>query len=273
MRRIIFAILTLALGAAPARAQQPRLGCPDAARHQFDFWIGDWNVVTPDGRVAGHSRITPIASGCGIEEMWTAAGGGTGRSLNTFDPADGKWHQFWVGAGGAVLHLAGTFSGNTLTLTDATNRLRFTNNADGSIRQLWEITKDAGKTWQTTFDGKYTHSVNGTTYRAPSGLTLRLLVEDTTANASVSMGEMTFPPDMDSGEHQHGAIEMFYVIAGELEHIVNGQSRTLTPGMTGFVNPPDKVRHKTGPAGATAIVVWVPAQEAQRIVARWAREP
>jgi hypothetical protein len=43
--------------------------------------------------------------------------------------------------------------------------------------------------------------------------------------------------------------------------------------MVGYVKPPDKVRHKTGAAGATAVVVWAPAEEAGRIVSRWTKEP
>ena len=38
-------------------------------------------------------------------------------------------------------------------------------------------------------------------------------------------------------------------------------SHMLKPGMAGFVKPPDTVRHKTGPAGAKAVVVWVPGEE------------
>ncbi|HEY7235008.1 MAG TPA: cupin domain-containing protein [Gemmatimonadaceae bacterium] len=77
----------------------------------------------------------------------------------------------------------------------------------------------------------------------------------------------------DSGEHAHGAIEMFYVISGELEHVVNGKSQFLKPGMAGYVRPPDKIRHKTGPAGAKVVVIWVPGDEAKKIVARWTKEP
>jgi quercetin dioxygenase-like cupin family protein len=84
---------------------------------------------------------------------------------------------------------------------------------------------------------------------------------------------MIFPPNTDSGDHKHGAIEIFYVVSGELEHVVNGQSQRLEPGMSGFVKPPDTVRHKTGPAGAKVVVVWVPGVEASRIAARWTREP
>lgn len=113
----------------------------------------------------------------------------------------------------------------------------------------------------------------GVVFRAPSGTTLRLMLDETNVGSEVSLGEMTFQPNQDSGEHQHGAIEMFYVIAGELEHVVNGRSEILKPGMSGYVRPPDKVRHKTGAAGAKVVVVWVPGEEAKRIAARWTREP
>jgi quercetin dioxygenase-like cupin family protein len=113
----------------------------------------------------------------------------------------------------------------------------------------------------------------GVTYKSPSGATLRLILDETNVGAEASVGELTFPPNTDSGEHTHGSIEMFYVLSGELEHVVNGKSQILKPGMAGFVRPPDKIRHKTGPAGAKVVVIWVPGDEAKKIVARWTREP
>jgi len=116
-------------------------------------------------------------------------------------------------------------------------------------------------------------SQQGVTYRAPSGTTLRLMLDETNLGAEVSLGEMIFPPNQDSGEHAHDAIEIFYVVSGELEHVVNGKSQVLKPGMSGFVRPPDKVRHKTGPAGAKVVVVWAPGIEGRRVASRWTREP
>jgi len=113
----------------------------------------------------------------------------------------------------------------------------------------------------------------GTMYRAVNGTTLRLLLDEHNLGAEASVGEIAFPPNSDSGEHVHGATEIFYVLSGELEHVVNGQSQLLKPGMAGFVKPPDKVRHKVGPSGATAVVVWVPGAEAGRVVSRFTREP
>jgi quercetin dioxygenase-like cupin family protein len=113
----------------------------------------------------------------------------------------------------------------------------------------------------------------GATYRAPSGTTLRLMLDESNVGPEVTLGEITFPPNQDSGDHQHGAIEMFYVVTGELDHVVNGESHVLKPGMAGYVKPPDKVRHKTGAAGAKVVVVWVPGEEGKRIASRWKREP
>lgn len=113
----------------------------------------------------------------------------------------------------------------------------------------------------------------GQTYRAPSGVTLTILLDSSNVGPEVSVAEMVFPPNSDSGDHPHGAIEMFYVLSGEFEHIVNGKSEILKPGMTGFVRPPDKVRHKTGAQGAKVVVIWVPGIEANKIAALWKKEP
>jgi quercetin dioxygenase-like cupin family protein len=111
------------------------------------------------------------------------------------------------------------------------------------------------------------------TYRSAGGTTMRILLDDSNVGKEATVAELTFPPNVDSGDHVHGAIEMFYVLSGELEHVVNGKSEILKPGMAGHVRPPDRVRHKTGPAGAKVIVIWVPGDEVKRIIARWTREP
>jgi len=115
--------------------------------------------------------------------------------------------------------------------------------------------------------------LQGVTYKSPGGTTLRLMLDESNVGPAVSVGEMIFPANTDSGDHQHGALEMFYVVSGEYEHVVNGTSQMLKPGMSGYVKQGDKVRHKTGPAGAKVVVIWVPGDEAKRIASRWTREP
>lgn len=153
MRFVVFGILSLVV-----MQQRPPSPCAGAEHHQFDFWIGDWDVFTPDGQLAGRNQVVPFANGCGIAEQWTGAGGGTGRSLNTYDPADKKWHQYWIGADGTILQLAGSFTGNAMTLEGSGNRIRWTPNGDGTVRQVWDVSRDGGKTWRSAFDGKYVRS-------------------------------------------------------------------------------------------------------------------
>jgi quercetin dioxygenase-like cupin family protein len=110
-------------------------------------------------------------------------------------------------------------------------------------------------------------------FQSPGGATLRVLLDQASlGGAELEVGELTFPPNSDSGDHKHGVTEAFYVLDGELEHVVNGRSVTLTRGMAGSVRPPDSVRHKTGKAGAKALVIWVPGGEAARVTARWRKQ-
>jgi quercetin dioxygenase-like cupin family protein len=92
--------------------------------------------------------------------------------------------------------------------------------------------------------------------------------------SEVEMGEMILPAKLDSGEHSHGSVEIFYVISGELEHVVNGKSHLLKPGMVGYVRPPDKVIHRVpGDVPVKTLVIWAPGGEGARITGRWRREP
>ncbi len=113
------------------------------------------------------------------------------------------------------------------------------------------------------------------TYVSPGGTRLRVLFDGPTMGSEVDVAEITFPPGTNSGDHSHGVTEIFYVLEGALEHSVNGESYLLTPGMLGYVRPPDQVNHKVAAGGpaAKALVIWAPGGEAARIGSRWTREP
>ncbi len=68
-------------------------GCRTAPYRQFDFWLGSWEVAVNGNPPRAASFITSELDGCAILENWHGALGGTGRSLNGFDAADGQWHQ------------------------------------------------------------------------------------------------------------------------------------------------------------------------------------
>jgi quercetin dioxygenase-like cupin family protein len=107
-------------------------------------------------------------------------------------------------------------------------------------------------------------------FESPRGTTLKVLLDHAgLGGGEVEIGELNFPPNSDSGDHQHAVAEVFYVLEGELEHVVDGRSVKLSAGMIGSVRPPSSVRHKTGPTGAKALVIWAPGGEIARVTARW----
>jgi quercetin dioxygenase-like cupin family protein len=114
---------------------------------------------------------------------------------------------------------------------------------------------------------------NGPMFESAAGARLEVLFDGPSMGAPVDVGVLTFPPGTDSGNHPHGVTEIFYVLEGELEHVVNGESHLLTPGMLGHVSPPDLVNHRVDPNGesARAVVIWAPGGEAERISGNWTR--
>jgi hypothetical protein len=158
--------IVLRAQAAPGASARPA-PCSRPEHRQFDFWVGQWDVTTPNGRKAGTNRITPIDGGCALREEWTGASGSSGTSLNIFDAATGRWHQTWVGNDGLLLQLDGGMKDGSMELTGATpgasgartlHRIRWTplSGEPARVRQLWESSTDGGRTWSVAFDGTYT---------------------------------------------------------------------------------------------------------------------
>ena len=158
-------LLLLLTAAAPCRAAPaPSAACSAAEHHQFDFWIGSWRV-TQHGKLAGHSRVDALLDGCALLENWTGKGGSRGHSLNFYDPQRHLWQQTWIDNGAEALNLAGGLDHGGMLLSgtrvDARtrrtliDRIAWTLQADGSVRQLWDQSHDQGRSWQVLFDGRY----------------------------------------------------------------------------------------------------------------------
>lgn len=134
----------------------------NADSRRFDFWIGEWEVRTVQGGVAGRNVIERASGGCALLENWTDAGGRTGKSLNAFNRALGQWQQFWVGQAGEVTeYRESRWDGPSLVFLNRVSgdsvlmRLTFTPVAPDHVRQHGEITRDGGKTWATQYDLQY----------------------------------------------------------------------------------------------------------------------
>jgi hypothetical protein len=151
------ALCVLSAGAA-------RAACDEPERRQFDFWLGAWQVDGAQG-LAGHNRIVSIEDGCALLEHWRGAKGGSGTSLNVYDPVARRWLQTWVDRDGTVLRLAGGWNGTAMvlegTLPDAASgtlvaqRITWTPAVDGGVRQHWQARAAGSDAWSTVFDGRY----------------------------------------------------------------------------------------------------------------------
>ena len=86
---------------------------------------------------------------------------------------------------------------------------------------------------------------------------IKVLVEEATLGSTgAEMAEIYFPPGFKGTTHPH-ELEIIYVLEGELDHIVNGESHILKPGMVGVVREPDLVVHRTNSVeGVRTLVVW-----------------
>jgi hypothetical protein len=159
LRTVLAVLLVFATSTAAAAS-----ACEAAEHRQFDFWLGDWNVHKPDGKLAGVNSIVREYGGCVLHERYSTDHGYSGESLNMYDASRKVWHQTWVDSTGTLLLLEGGLRGVSMVLEGQTvgadgqitkHRITWTPNADGSVRQHWESMDDKGE-WGTAFDGKYT---------------------------------------------------------------------------------------------------------------------
>lgn len=158
-------IIPLICGIAKGQAPVPCACCHEKAR-QFHFWVGDWETFDQKGKLVGTNRIVLMEGNCVMQENWVANGGGyTGTSYNFYNTTTGKWQQLWIDSQGGNLQLEGELVGGNMVLKSKetkirsgqlqTDRITWTPNGDGTVRQLWEVSTDQEKTWMIAFDGLY----------------------------------------------------------------------------------------------------------------------
>jgi len=155
----------------PLLAQAERNQAPCDYRsesRQFDFWLGDWNVVTTrELTPAGRSHIERTIGNCVIWENWTSLGqsGYSGKSYNIYNVDLKRWEQFWVDNRGDMIHFHGglvdgvmDFSTDAVPQADGktlTRRLRFYALGANRVRQFSQASTDGGKTWTDEYDFTY----------------------------------------------------------------------------------------------------------------------
>jgi len=158
-------VLILLFTVIISNAQDKKCNCCTEKYAEFDFWIGTWNVTTSNGSPAGRNVIDKIQNKCILRENWRSATVGyTGTSNNFYNGQTKQWEQIWIDNQGQNLHLKGSRVGNQMILSSDEltnqkgetyrNRITWTHNKDGTVRQLWEILQ-GGNVTSVAFDGLY----------------------------------------------------------------------------------------------------------------------
>jgi ketosteroid isomerase-like protein len=142
----VFATLVLAIlhgFAHPAQlaASANSDPCGAAEYHQFDFWIGHWDVFdvdNPSTQVAT-VRVDRILDGCVLREDYQDTNGHKGESFSIYDAPQKIWHQSWVTNRGQLLLLDGGLRSGEMVLS------AIEHTADGKqkrIRGTWKVVED-----------------------------------------------------------------------------------------------------------------------------------
>lgn len=139
----------------------------DTNYRQFDFWVGEWDVVTTQGATpAGSSSIQQLLGDCVIYENWTSANSPySGKSFNVYDRQTQRWQQYWVDdKGGKLFFYNGTATATSMQFywdnvlpagAKQKGRLTFTKIDDNTVRQHSELFDDAKQEWTTQYDFTY----------------------------------------------------------------------------------------------------------------------
>ena len=137
--------------------------CTSAEHRLLDYWIGDWDTFesdAPNGASLARARVTPVAQGCGIHELYEQEDGLIGDSLLSYDPVRKQWQQTWVTNRGGLMVLWGGLQGDVLVLEgdvhmrdgrSVLQRIHWQRQGDG-VREWALLSKDGGKTWEPAFD-------------------------------------------------------------------------------------------------------------------------
>ncbi|UXP33350.1 hypothetical protein N6H18_05215 [Reichenbachiella agarivorans] len=144
---------------------QSDCACCSTSHSEFDFWIGDWEVFTPENVKLGENTVSKIEKDCIVTEYWRGASGLTGRSFNYFDVSDSTWNQLWLDSGGSNLKLKGKANQESMVLQSELkrgkkiswyyDRITYTKIDENTMSQLWEILDTHESRVSIVFDGVY----------------------------------------------------------------------------------------------------------------------
>ena len=159
---LILVMLGATLLPARAAADAAKAGCTNPENHQFDFWVGDWDVFdvdTPTTLVA-RVQVDRILGGCVLREDYRDTEGHMGQSFTVYDAPRRNWHQSWVTNRGQLLLLDGGMREGAIvlnamerTVEGSDRQIQGTWRAvTGGVRETAVRSTDGGSTWTPWFD-------------------------------------------------------------------------------------------------------------------------
>jgi hypothetical protein len=140
--------------------------CDTAEAHQFDFWLGEWDI-TWGMTGKGKNSVRKILGGCAIEETFD----GTetipliGRSLTVFSAQFARWNQTWVDNQGSYLMFIGEWDEDDQRMVlerddliagkHIKQRMVWHHITPVSLDWSWEKSEDGGITWAAEWEIHY----------------------------------------------------------------------------------------------------------------------
>ena len=153
----IILILSISLGSS----QNP---CGGKDFRAFDFWLGDWEVFNPEGKLVGTSNISIKLDSCMVYESWSGKGPYKGNSMNYFDRNEQIWKQKWLDNFAVSLEFEGLVIDNQMsykcssidpkTRDTVYNIMTITKLTETEVKQVWKQSRD-NEAWKVVFDGLY----------------------------------------------------------------------------------------------------------------------
>jgi len=157
-------------GTRLARAEAVPTCATDSNYQRLAFWVGDWEVVDSNGTHYATQRVRAVIDGCAFTAEWTGRVGDKGLNLSSFDGRTGEWRQVYVSnqvpapLGVAIRRSDPTYGGPGIRFISlieppagelARSRVTIMPLADHRAMQLFEDSKDGGKTWQVVFKAEH----------------------------------------------------------------------------------------------------------------------
>ena len=138
--------------------------CDSPQHHQFDFWVGDWQVFdAKTNQLVAFDRVEKHSQGCIVQQnltmltdLYRRPGVGyrmTGIGVNRFDGE--RWLELWADNQWGAIALGGMpAAGKAMVLTTVIPsrnrdlRLEWEKRADGSVRALQYVAPAGSGKWE-----------------------------------------------------------------------------------------------------------------------------